>query len=107
MRRQLLRAWLIAPVTAWCLSGCSSTPPKPAYPSDPLLISQKPIERKLENSAPQLVVHAEPTEQPIPIEALVAQPARESSLTQGPNDPQAPKELVKMSAAPVLQAERR
>ncbi len=82
MRRWLLRAWLISAVVSWCLSGCKSSAPKQAYPNDPLLVSKKPVEGKLNQGQgkPQALVRAEPAMPPLPIEALVPQPAPAASL---------------------------
>ena len=80
MRRWLLRGWLISAMAAWFLSGCRSSGPKQAYPNDPLLVSKKPVEGKLNPGKPQVLVRADPVIPPVPIEALVAEPAPSASL---------------------------
>ena len=87
MRPYLLRACLISAITAACLAGCKGNVPQPAYPNDPLLVSKKPVEGKLESKKPQAVVRAESTIPPLPIEALVARPAPDHSLPQARSAP--------------------
>src|SRR5262249_13163782 len=80
MRPYLQWACLSSAITAGCLAGCKGTAPQPAYPNDPLLVSKKPVEGKLESKKPQAVVRAESTMPPLPIEALVARPAPDHPL---------------------------
>jgi hypothetical protein len=70
MRRLLLPSCLALAVAA----GCKSAPPDAPYPNDPLLVSKKPIEGKLETARPVLVVHHEPAVPLPPAEALVQRP---------------------------------
>jgi hypothetical protein len=87
MRPYLLRACQVLAITGGCLAGCKGTAPQPAYPNDPLLVSKKPVEGKLESKKPQAVVRAESTMPPLPIEALVARPAPDHSSPQARSAP--------------------
>jgi hypothetical protein len=68
MRRRIctLAAALLA---AWP-SGCSTTPKANPYPSDPLLVSKKPVEVKPANVPPTRVAYWEPDAPPVPQFAL-------------------------------------
>jgi hypothetical protein len=73
MRRLLLRTWLAGSLA---ILGCKGTSAEQAYPNDPLLISQKPVEGKAASDRPVAVVMHEPRVPPVPSEStLVPQPA--------------------------------
>lgn len=82
MRRFLLPTC----VAAALIAGCKSAAPDPPYPNDPLLLSQKPIEGKLDNRPPVTLVHREPVEPLPPSEALVKNAPAALALREGEVD---------------------
>jgi hypothetical protein len=75
MRPILLRAWLAGVVAFGLCPGCKTASPEPSYPSDPLLLSKRPVEGKPEQDRPRAQSHGEPQEPPLPPPALVSDPA--------------------------------
>jgi hypothetical protein len=71
------------------LYGCERATVKHAYPSDPLLLSRRPVERKQDSAAPSLVYN-EPAAPALPSTALASAPkerldALRNSVAQEPN----------------------
>ena len=66
------RAGLAALLGGFAL-GCAHDP-GPHYPPDPLLVSKKPVEGKLEKAAPALLARSDPPVPQLPDSVLVAKP---------------------------------
>src|SRR5437764_913751 len=71
--------WSVGLAAALALAavGCGGTSNQ-TYPADPLFINKKPIETRVENAAPVLVVQLEPAVPAVPAMVLAA---------VGPNQP--------------------
>jgi len=66
----LYRKWRIAGLSSLFLFGCESS--RQSLPDDPLLLDKKPIESKVENAVPPILVLAEPTPPAIPPQAIAS-----------------------------------
>ncbi len=76
---------LVAACCLACLAGCATTGKKPPHPDDPLLLSKKPVEGRLESPRLDLLARAEPAVPPLPIELLAArEPSKRPTVSALP-----------------------
>jgi hypothetical protein len=72
----IMRAWMHATLQGatlmFCLAGCQHA--APALPTDPILISKKPIFSKPQLKPPEIVANSEPAAPPGPVEAVAVRP---------------------------------
>jgi hypothetical protein len=64
------------------LAGCERAAVKQSYPPDPLFLSKKPVEGKVESARPVLAYH-EPVVPPLPAGALASAPRERLALPEG------------------------
>ena len=96
MRCGLVRIWPAALLACCLTGGCELGSVRNKYPQDPLLLSKKPVDGKIDSSKPVLLARAEPAVPPLPNMALVsAPPSREPPLEREPQraSPETPDQL--------------
>src|SRR5262245_22620800 len=72
-RRDGSACWLAVLTGCLALVGCERAAVRPNYPRDPLLLSKRPVEGKVENTT-TLVAQGEPVMPAVPPTALVSAP---------------------------------
>jgi hypothetical protein len=72
MRYGNFRTWLAVAVVGVFLAGCQSSPGRPRYPADPLLVRKTPVVGKDDGPGPRLLASAEPVIPGLPAEMVAA-----------------------------------
>jgi len=105
MRRKLMRAYVMAAISAGLVAGCQSAPWRHSPSHDPVLLSKKSVERKAEATGPDLLAASEPTPPPARPDALaLTKPAVSAELSGGSAPPsQAPYAAAVPAAAARLE----
>jgi hypothetical protein len=85
VRRQCGRSWLAAALAGSLLLGCERAAVRAPYPPDPLFLTKKPVQGKVESVRPELAYN-EPAAPPLPPTALATAPHNSLvPLERGPN----------------------
>jgi hypothetical protein len=103
-RRGRSTCWLAVLAGCLALVGCERAAVRPNYPRDPLLLSKRPVEGKVENTPP-LVAQGEPVMPAVPPTALASAPKGTAPPTDRvPQlDEQKPADDERVPARPAVQ----
>jgi hypothetical protein len=85
MRPSRIRRWFTALLLGTGLAGCKSSSTH-SYPSDPLLVSKRPVEVKPQGAPPARVASADPVVPPSRVDLVAAhtEPPRDHPTTAEP-----------------------
>jgi hypothetical protein len=92
MRPSRIGRWFTALLLGTGLAGCKSSAP-PSYPSDPLLVSKRPVEVKPQSAPPARVASADFVAPPSRVDLVAArtEPSRDHPTTAEPPLPPRPR----------------
>jgi hypothetical protein len=103
VRCNLIKAWLAAALGGGLVLGCRSADSSNLLPEDPLLLSKKPVEGKLETAAPAQVARKEPVAAPALLASEpVPPPAPPKPLLATVVNKEPPPAAHALTAAPVV-----